>query len=56
LQQAESDARRRGGVSTVEPSRLKELERENAELRRASQILRKGSANCDRAELDRRPQ
>ena len=35
-------------------ARLKQLERENAELRRANEILRKASAFFAQAELDRR--
>ena len=35
--------------------RLKALERENKELRRANEILRKASAYFAQAELDRRP-
>ena len=35
--------------------RLKELERENRELRRTNEILRKASAFFAAAELDRRP-
>jgi len=34
---------------------MKELERENRELRRANEILRKASAFFVQAELDRRP-
>jgi transposase len=37
-----------------EQARLKQLERENAELRRANEILRKASAFFAQAELDRR--
>jgi transposase len=37
-----------------EQTRLKQLERENAELRRANEILRKASAYFAQAELDRR--
>ena len=36
-------------------ARLKELEREVRELRRANEILRKASAFFAQAELDRRP-
>ena len=53
--QAERDAGRRPGLSTDERARLKELERENRELRRANEILRKASAYFAAAELDRRP-
>ena len=37
-----------------EKQRLKDLERENRELRRANEILRKASAYFAQAELDRR--
>ena len=43
------------GVSTSDRERLKELERENRELKRANEILRKASAYFAQAELDRRP-
>ena len=52
--QAERDAGRRAGLTTEERTRLKQLERENAELRRANEILRKASAYFAQAELDRR--
>jgi transposase-like protein len=54
LQQAERDAGRRGGLTTPERQRLKELERENRELKRSNEILRKASAYFAQAELDRR--
>jgi len=38
-----------------ELSRLKELERENRELKQANEILRKAAAFFAQAELDRRP-
>ena len=44
VRQAERDAGRRPGLTTEERERLKELERENRELRRANEILRKASA------------
>jgi transposase len=53
--QAERDTGKRAGVSTAEQQRVKELEREVAELRRANEILRKASAFFAQAELDRRP-
>ena len=40
-------------MTTDEKSRLKELERENRELKRANEILRKASAFFAQAELDR---
>ena len=43
------------GVTSEERERLKALERENLELRRANEILRKASAYFAQAELDRRP-
>jgi len=46
---------RRAGVTSAERDRLKELERENRELKRANEILRKASAFFAQAELDRRP-
>jgi transposase len=40
VRQAEIDAGRRGGVATEEGDELKRLKRENAELRRANEILK----------------
>jgi transposase len=54
VRQAERDAGRRPGLTTEERARLKQLERENLELRRANEILRKASAYFAQAELDRR--
>ena len=55
VRQAERDQGRRPGLTTDERERLKELERENRELKRANEILRKASAFFAQAELDRRP-
>ena len=55
VRQEEVDAGQRGGVSSEEKTRIKELERENRELKRANEILRKASAYFAQAELDRRP-
>jgi len=55
LRQAERDQGRRVGLTSTERDRLKELERENRELKRANEILRKASAFFAQAELDRRP-
>jgi transposase-like protein len=55
VRQAERDAGARPGATTGERERLKELERENRELKRANEILRKASAYFAQAELDRRP-
>jgi transposase-like protein len=53
VRQAERDQGRKPGLSTDERERLKGLERENKELRRANEILRKASAFFAQAELDR---
>ena len=55
VRQAESDHGVRTGLTSSERERLKSLERENRELRRANEILRKASAYFAQAELDRRP-
>jgi transposase-like protein len=55
VRRAEVDSGRRAGVTSDERARIKELERENRELRRANEILRKASAYFAQAELDRRP-
>ena len=52
--QAERDQGKRVGTTSAERERLKELERENRELKRANEILRKASAYFAQAELDRR--
>jgi transposase-like protein len=54
VRQAERDSGKRPGLTTSERERLKDLERENRELRRANEILRKASAYFAQAELDRR--
>ena len=55
VRQAERDSGQRGGLTTDEKQRMKELEREVRELKRANEILRKASAFFAQAELDRRP-
>jgi transposase len=55
VRQAERDQGVRPGLTSAERERLKELERENRELKRANEILRKASAFFAQAELDRRP-
>ena len=55
VRQVERDQGKRSGLSSSERDRLKELERENRELKRANEILRKASAFFAQAELDRRP-
>jgi transposase-like protein len=53
VRQAERNQGRRAGLTSEERERLKMLERENRELRRANEILRKASAYFAQAELDR---
>ena len=55
VRQAQRDAGERPGLTTDERERLRQLERENFELRRANEILRKASAFFAQAELDRPP-
>ena len=55
IRQIEVDEGKRGGLTTNERDRLKDLERQNRELKRANEILRKASAYFAQAELDRRP-
>ena len=55
VRQAQRDNGERAGLTTTERERLKQLEREVFELRRANEILRKASAFFAQAELDRRP-
>jgi transposase len=54
VRQAERDGGQRAGLTTDERQRLKQLERETFELRRAMRILKKASAYFAQAELDRR--
>ncbi len=54
VRQAEIDSGQRGGLASEERERIKVLERENFELRRANEILRKASAYFAQAEPDRR--
>ena len=55
VRQAQRDSGDRAGLTTSERDKLKQLEREVFELRRANEILRKASAYFAQAELDRRP-
>jgi len=54
VRQAERDTGQRPGLTTDERARLKVLERENFELKRANEILKKAAAFFAQAELDRR--
>jgi transposase-like protein len=53
VRQEERDRGTRSGLSTAERERLKALEQENRQLKRANEILRKASAFFAQAELDR---
>jgi transposase len=53
VRRAEIDGGLRSGVTTEERARIRELERENRELRRANEIL-KAAAAFFGAELDRK--
>jgi transposase len=53
LRQAERDGGQREGPTTAEQQRIKALEREVRELRKANEILKLASAFFAQAELDR---
>jgi len=55
VRQAERDGGKRPGLTTDERAQLKLLQRENFELKRANEILKKAAAFFAQAELDRRP-
>jgi transposase-like protein len=54
VRQAERDPGQRPGLTTDERQRLKQLEKENFELKRANEILKTASAYFAQAALDRR--
>ena len=54
VKQSEVDTGRRDGMTSDERTRLKALEKENKELRRANEILKTASAFFAAAELDRK--
>jgi transposase len=54
VRRAERDQGLRSGMTSSDREQLKALERENRELKRANEILRKASAYFAQAELDRR--
>ena len=54
VRRAERDQGLRSGMTGSDREQLKALERENRELKRANEILRKASAYFAQAELDRR--
>jgi transposase-like protein len=53
VREAERNQGLRAGLTTDDKQRLKDLEREVRELRRANEILRKASAYFAQAEFDR---
>jgi transposase-like protein len=53
--QSDIDGGLKDGTSTEDARRIKDLEQEVKELRRANEILRKASAYFAQAELDRPP-
>ena len=53
VKQADIDDGVEPGVTTEEAARVKALEQENRELRRANEILKKAAAYFAQAELDR---
>ncbi len=54
VRQHERDTGQREGLTTGEAQRIKDLERENRELRKANEILKLASAFFAQAEFDRR--
>ncbi len=54
VKQIEIDTGRRDGMTSDDRARLKALEKENKELRRANEILKTASAFFAAAELDRK--
>jgi transposase-like protein len=54
IEQAEIDSGARAGVTTTDNAELVRLRKENAELRRANEILKTASAFFASAELDRK--
>jgi len=54
IKRSEIDSGHRDGVTSDDRERLKALERENRELKRANEILKTASAFFAQAELDRR--
>jgi len=51
----EVDSGKKPGVTSDAAARMKELERENKELKQANEILKKAAAFFAQAELDRKP-
>ena len=54
IMRTEVDSGQRAGLTSADRARIKELERENKELRQTNEILRLASAFFAQAELDRK--
>ena len=55
INKMEVDTGAKSGVTSDQSKRMKALERENRELKRAHEILKKAAAFFAQAELDRKP-
>ena len=55
LHKIEVDSGVKPGITSDQSERMKKLEQENRELKRANEILRKAAAFFAQAELDRKP-
>ena len=55
VRRSEIDQGKRSGMTSSDRERLKEVERENRELKRANEILRKAAALFAHVECDRQP-
>ena len=54
IMRTEVDSGKRAGLTSADRARIKELERENKELKQTNEILRLASAFFAQAELDRK--
>ena len=55
LNKIEVDSGKKPGVTSEAAAKIRELERENKELKQANEILKKAAAFFAQAELDRKP-
>ena len=55
INKSEVDSGKKAGITSEDTQRMKALEREVRELKRANEILRKAAAFFAQAELDRKP-
>lgn len=56
VNQHEVNTGKKSGITSEQAQQMKDLERENRELKRSNEILRKAAAFFAQAELDRKPQ